>query len=183
MITRMPRAWAASSSLLEIIHCPVFWIDVVIIGDRVSMVGRGRVDRHEPDAGDAEICGCGGIPIIKIIQFLDDAVDVSDPITITIIERSYEDLVENTIIPPGIAIGALRQPGDGSYGNCFENLWGSERNVMVLEGAGEIVSVGEGWITLVDVGAAKDKSRINTGCHLGGIRIQPCQGRVAGNER
>jgi len=50
------------------------------------MIGRGRVDRHKPDTGDTEICGCGGIPIIEIIQFLDNAVEVSDPITVAVLE-------------------------------------------------------------------------------------------------
>lgn len=54
----------------EIVHRAVVGIDRVIIGDIIAVIRRRRVNRHQPDSGDAEIGMCVWISIIQIIQLL-----------------------------------------------------------------------------------------------------------------
>jgi len=72
--------------------------------------GRG-IDRHEPDAPDAQI--------LEVIQFFRDAVEIADAVSVAVAERTDEDFIEYGVIPPGKSLGAGR--GDGCLG-WLENL-------------------------------------------------------------
>jgi len=62
-------------------------IDVAVVGDVVAKVGhRGRVDRGEPESGDAEID--------KVIKALADAREVAYAIGVAVLKGPRIDLVD-----------------------------------------------------------------------------------------
>ena len=66
---------------------------VAIVGDVVAPIGvRRRVDRVEPDPTDAEPP--------EVIEPVDDAGEVADPVAVRIRERARIDLVQNSALPP-----------------------------------------------------------------------------------
>ena len=66
-----------------------------IVGDVVAKVGHGRrVNRRDPDGTNAEP--------LEIVEPLDYALQVTDAITIAVLERSRIYLVNNAFLPPQV---------------------------------------------------------------------------------
>src|SRR5262245_27635574 len=84
--------------MFEIIHSAILGINRVIIGDVVAMISWGGIDRHEPEAANAQV--------MQIVQFFGNTVKVADAVAVTITERTDEDLIENCVVPPGKTICA-----------------------------------------------------------------------------
>ena len=56
VMTRRPRRWACVEELLEVVERAVVRVDVGVVGDVVAVVlERRRVERQQPDGGDAEV--------------------------------------------------------------------------------------------------------------------------------
>ena len=85
---------------LEVRVGPVVPGDGLVVGGVVSVIARRFKDRHEPDRIDAEVGGGGGIAIVEVIEFLDQAVEVADAIGPGIREAADEDLVEHRSTGP-----------------------------------------------------------------------------------
>src|SRR6266487_3540233 len=81
-----------NEQVLKIIHCSVFRVDGVVIQDIVTMVRRGRMNRHEPDGSDAQM--------LKIIKFRSNAIEIANAIVISIIKRADKYLIEDRFPPP-----------------------------------------------------------------------------------
>ena len=71
----------------------VLRIDGLVVHGVVAVVTRRLEDRHEPDAVDAEVVGRGGIAVVEIVELRDQAVQISDAVTVGVGEATYEDLV------------------------------------------------------------------------------------------
>ena len=68
-------------------------IDVAIVGDVVAEVGHRRLEeRRDPDRVDAEVG--------DVVQFLDDARQVADAVTVAVHETARVDLVDHRATPP-----------------------------------------------------------------------------------
>ncbi len=93
----------------EILQRAVFGVHVVVIHHVIAVIAGRRIDGHEPDAGDAEVVGGMGIAIVEVVELLNETLKVADTIAIAIIKTADENLVEDGIVPPGIAAGAARQ--------------------------------------------------------------------------
>jgi len=62
----------------------------------------GRLhNRHQPQPGHTQIISCVRVAIIQVIKLFNQAIDVTDAVTITVVETAHENLVKDSIIPPG----------------------------------------------------------------------------------
>src|SRR6266540_2726528 len=82
---------AASMDLFDqlqnIIHAAVFGSDVSVVRNIVTEISlRGSKERRDPDGFKSQA--------LNVVQFSDDALEVADPIPITIIKRTRVDLVD-----------------------------------------------------------------------------------------
>jgi hypothetical protein len=78
----------------------IIGVDIVIIGDIVAVIGGRRVDRHQPERIDAEVARGSGVAVVEVIQFLDDAIEVANAITIAVIKAAHENLIKDGFVPP-----------------------------------------------------------------------------------
>ena len=96
----------------------------------------GRLgDRHQPQAGDAEVVGRGRVAVVEVVEPLGEAAQVADAVAVRVGETADEHLVEDALVPPprrstrpgtrrrrrpiaelgGLAliVGSVRPAGDG----------------------------------------------------------------------
>src|SRR4026209_104213 len=85
--------------MFEIFHSSILGIDRVIVGHIITVIGRGWVDGHQPEAPDSQI--------VQIIQLFDDAVEIADAVAIAVTKGTDEDLIEYRVVPPGESLCAL----------------------------------------------------------------------------
>ena len=78
--------------ILEIIHCAIFGVDGIIVEHVVAVIGGGGVDGHQPDGVDAQI--------LKIVQFLGDAIKVTDAVGVSVVKGTDKYLIEDGCPPP-----------------------------------------------------------------------------------
>jgi len=72
-------AMRLAHELAKFAHAAVGAVDVAVIGDVVAVVAeRRRIERQEPDRGDAEV--------LKIVESLREAGEVADAVAIGIVE-------------------------------------------------------------------------------------------------
>ena len=71
--------------VLEVGHAAVLRVDAVVIGDVVAVVAGRGVDRHQPDAADAER--------LQVVELGGDAVEVADAVAVGVVPAAHEDLV------------------------------------------------------------------------------------------
>jgi hypothetical protein len=78
---------------IEAVEIAEAGIDIVIIRDIVALVGKwGAVHRRDPEDTDAES--------FQILQFDDDALDITDAIAVRVTKALGPDLIGNLILPP-----------------------------------------------------------------------------------
>ena len=78
---------------VHVVHCAKARVDAVIIGNIVALIGKRRaVDRGEPDNIDAEL--------LEIIELADDAGEITDAVSVGIIEALRVDLIGCFCVPP-----------------------------------------------------------------------------------
>ena len=85
---------------IKFIQGAVGGVDLVIVRHVILVVGLAGMDRHQPDAIDAQIC--------QIIQFGDNAVDIADAITIGVAEGVDENFIPGAVV----IVGAFSQSGN-----------------------------------------------------------------------
>ena len=82
--------------LNQVAQRPVLLGDPVEVGDVVAVVAFGRgVDRHQPQAGDAEPG--------EVVDALRQAVEVADAVAVAVEERGGVDAVDDRVLPPQVA--------------------------------------------------------------------------------
>jgi hypothetical protein len=81
--------------LHEVAHAAKPGIDGVVVGDVVSVVPvRTGIERHQPDAGDAE-------PGEMVDPMLEPG-KVADPVAIAVLEGFDVETVEDRVLPPHV---------------------------------------------------------------------------------
>ena len=88
---------AEAEELPQVLHGAEGGIDLVIIGHVIFVIGRGFKDRRQPDAFNTEACAGEGIPVVQVIQTVDDPPQVADTVPVGIGKGTGEDLIENTV--------------------------------------------------------------------------------------
>ena len=74
-------------------HAAVFRRDVHVVGDIVPAVRSGRgIQRREPHAVDAQL--------LQIIQLLQYAPQIADPVAVAVAEASRPDLIKYLVLKP-----------------------------------------------------------------------------------
>ena len=78
---------------LEVAAGSIHRVDVVVIGDVVTVVAQRRwVERQQPDRVDAEV--------LDVVQLLGQAVEVPDPVIVGIEERLDVQLIDDRVLVP-----------------------------------------------------------------------------------
>ena len=73
-------------------------VDLVVVRHVIFMIGRGLEDGGEPDALDAQGLAGVGVPVVQVVEPVDDAPEVPDAVPVGVGEGAHEDLVEH----PGV---------------------------------------------------------------------------------
>ena len=82
-----PQLMRAVQHFFELLQRPVFGMYVLVIGDVIAVIRVGRrVDRAEPDAVHAKL--------FDIFQLVVDAVQVADPVAVSVAKAPDPDLIE-----------------------------------------------------------------------------------------
>jgi len=77
-------------------------LDVAVVGHRVAMVAvLALADRHQPEAGDAQVA--------QVIELRGEAAQVADAVAVAVLEAAHEDLHEGALLPTR----SERAPGIG----------------------------------------------------------------------
>src|SRR5690606_2153835 len=71
--------------VVEIGQRAVLGVDAAVVGDVVAVVAGRGVDRHQPDAADAQR--------LQVVEFRGDAVQVADAVAVGVDPAAHEDLV------------------------------------------------------------------------------------------
>ena len=78
---------------LEVLHRAEVRVDAAVIGDVIAVVAaRRRVERHQPQRGDAEL--------LQIVQLLGEADEVADAIIVAVGEGLHMELVDDRVLVP-----------------------------------------------------------------------------------
>src|ERR1700682_672407 len=78
---------------LKILERAEVRIDVVIISDVVTVIAQWRrIERQEPDRGDAEF--------LQIIEFLDQSAQIADAVTVTVMKSFNMQLIDDRVFVP-----------------------------------------------------------------------------------
>ncbi len=85
-----PSLITLRQKLLEILDCPIFLINAVIIHRIVFVVRCGLHQRHEPDPGKPKLC--------YVVKLGDHTLKVTDPVPVTITERINKNLIIRAVI-------------------------------------------------------------------------------------
>ena len=73
-------------------------VDGVVVGDVVAVVAvGGRVERHQPDAGDPEPG--------EVVDVLGESAEVADAVAVGVGERLHVEAVDDGVLPPEIRRG------------------------------------------------------------------------------
>ncbi len=92
-MTRMPRRWAASSSVDEVVDGAELRQHLVEVADVVAAVAQRRVvERRQPEAVDAEP--------LQVVQLVDQAAQVAGAVGVGVVERPHQHLVEHRALEP-----------------------------------------------------------------------------------
>jgi hypothetical protein len=93
MMTRIPRSWADSQKLPEILQCSVAGMDGVVIRDVVAIVAQRRgEERHEPYRVDPQF--------LEVVELLFKPLKIADAIPVAVVERADVDLVDDRVLVP-----------------------------------------------------------------------------------
>ncbi len=94
--------------LPEIFQSADLGVDGVVIHHIILVVGWGRVNGRKPDSRHTQIrCGFR-IPIIEVIQALDNALQIPKSIAIAIGKAAHKDLVKHAVLA-GIELELVRR--------------------------------------------------------------------------
>src|SRR5258707_13929654 len=78
---------------IEVLHRSENWINPAIVRNVVSEIRHGRrVDRRKPDRVDAQLH--------QVIKALQNSVQITNAVAITILKRTRVDFINNAILPP-----------------------------------------------------------------------------------
>ena len=113
-----PARVGGFQQVAQVCQRAVLGVDILVIRHIIAMVRGRRIDQHQPDTRNTQVDSGVWVAIVEIVQFLDDAFQVADPITVAVVERAYVDLVKHRVVPPRIDIRALGHPGKGGNSHC-----------------------------------------------------------------
>ena len=81
------------NQLIHIVHRAEARVDIVIIGNIIALIRERRaVDRREPDDVDTEL--------LEIIQFADNALQITDAVAVRVTEALRVNLIGYFFLPP-----------------------------------------------------------------------------------
>ena len=93
VMTRMPAPVGLADEQAEVLARAVAGVDAVVVGDVVAVVAqRRRVERQEPEAGDAQV--------LEVVELLDQAGEVAHPVVVAVEERLDVQLIDDGIFVP-----------------------------------------------------------------------------------
>ena len=79
----------------EVVARAVRGVDVVVVGHVVAVVAhRRRVERQQPDGGDAEV--------LDVVEPLGQAAEVADAVVVGVEERLHVQLVDHRVLEPAV---------------------------------------------------------------------------------
>ncbi len=82
---------------LQVFQVAVHVCDSVIIGDVITIVAqRRRIDRHQPDAVDAQV--------VDVLKLLLQPPQIAKPIPVAVLVGAHRHLVKNGILIPEIIL-------------------------------------------------------------------------------
>jgi hypothetical protein len=80
------------------------WIDVGVVGDVVAEIGHRRAkEGRDPHRVDAEPG--------QVVQPLQNAREIADPVAVRVHERARVDLVDDPLLPPAMVVHPNLQTG------------------------------------------------------------------------
>ena len=95
-MTRMPRRARRAHQLDEVAGGAQAGVDAEEVGDVVAVVAAGgRVERHQPQAGDAEVG--------EVLDAVGHAAQVADAVAVAVLEGLDVGAVEHRRLPPHVA--------------------------------------------------------------------------------
>jgi len=90
-----------TDEMTEVLTRPIRRVDVVVIGDVVTVVlHRRRVERQEPDRVDAEL--------LDVVELLGQSAKVADTVIIRVEVRLDVQLVDDRVFVPKRIVGERR---------------------------------------------------------------------------
>ena len=92
-------------------------VDPVIVGDIVLVVRGAGKNRGQPQTLDTQAGVRKNIPVVEIVQLLQDSRDISLPVPVGIGKGANKDLIEH----PVIVVGFVRDNGSRGFGNLSGN--------------------------------------------------------------
>jgi len=89
--------------MLKIFQRSVHGIDVFVIRNVVAEIDlRGRITGRDPDGVHPKI--------LQIIQLGVDAVEIADPVSVTVGETTRVNLIEDRVLPPRMTSASTARP-------------------------------------------------------------------------
>jgi hypothetical protein len=86
---------AGMRKLGEVAERAVAGVDVVVVRDVVAGIKAGRrLERHQPDSGNAEA--------LQIIKAADKALEVADAVAVCVHERADREAIDDCILVPEV---------------------------------------------------------------------------------
>ena len=85
---------------LEVVGRAVVGLDRSVVGDVVAVIAGRLGDRHQPEAGDAEIVVGRRVAVVEVVEALREPAQVADTVAVRVGETSDEHLVEDAVGPP-----------------------------------------------------------------------------------
>ena len=87
--------FAAVREFDEIAERTVAGIDVVIVGDVVAIVAKGRgLKGHQPDCGDADA--------LQVVEAVHRAAKIADAVTVRVHERGNGEAIDDGVLVPEV---------------------------------------------------------------------------------
>lgn len=109
-----PASMCLSDEPFHIFICAIWWVDFLVVSNVVSHVNLWRVVHGtDPDGVDTNRP--------DVVQFRENAIQVTNTITVRILEARRVDLVDDTIFPP-LALG-----------DCHDCVYKAQENEGVKE--------------------------------------------------
>ena len=97
-MTRMPRRWAASSSVDEVVDGAELRQHLVEVADVVAAVAQRRVvERRQPKAVDAKP--------LQVVELFGEPAQIAGAVGVGVVERPHQHLVEHGALEPGAVRG------------------------------------------------------------------------------
>ena len=90
------------NKFFKVALCAERRIDAIIVDDIILMIGRGIKDRCKPDPLYPERVLGKSVSVIEIIQTVDNAPEIPDPVSVAVGKRTDKDLIKYPVVVIGL---------------------------------------------------------------------------------